>query len=321
MKRCVLLATVVGMLLTASVASAHPQPGGFALRAQQRLVRPRPSEGARPRDGGRAGGLVSARGSAKCKNGRAAEYACDNVDLLSQVPLAELGGARAGNDMWGWRDPKTKREYALVGPHQRHRRSSTSRTPAGRRSSASCRRRPSARVTRGVTSRSTANHAYVVSEHFNHGMQVFDLTRLRDARGRVPKTFTADTVYDEVSNTHNLDINEDTGFAYLVGTSTCRRRPAHGRHPQPEEPDVRRLLRRQRRLHARHPVRRATTVPTPLPRPRDLLRVQRGHGHDRRRDGQGQPGDDLAHRLPDGGLHPSGLADAGRRALRVQRRG
>lgn len=27
------------------------------------------------------------------------------------------------------------------------------------------------------------DHAFVVSEHFNHGMQVFDLTRLRRARG------------------------------------------------------------------------------------------------------------------------------------------
>jgi choice-of-anchor B domain-containing protein len=64
------------------------------------------------------------------------------------------------------------------------------------------------------------NHAYVVSENTNHGMQVFDLTRLRNVTN-APTTFTADAVYTGVSSTHNLDINEDSGFAYLVGTNTC----------------------------------------------------------------------------------------------------
>ncbi len=137
------------------------------------------------------------------------------------MPLAELGGARAGNDMWGWmtrrRTASTRWRATPPAP-----RSSTSRTP----------RRPQVvgvLPTQAAGTRDSwrdikvyENHAYVVSEHFNHGMQVFDLTRLRGARGGSPKTFTADTVYDEVSNTHNLDINEDTGFAYLVGTSTCR---------------------------------------------------------------------------------------------------
>jgi choice-of-anchor B domain-containing protein len=53
-------------------------------------------------------------------------------------------------------------------------------------------------------------------------MQVFDLTRLRDIRRNdQPVTVAADTVYTGVSNTHNLDINTDSGFAYLVGTNTC----------------------------------------------------------------------------------------------------
>jgi choice-of-anchor B domain-containing protein len=51
-------------------------------------------------------------------------------------------------------------------------------------------------------------------------MQVFDLTRLRDV-DNAPATFTADAVYTGVSNTHNLGINEESGFAYLVGTNTC----------------------------------------------------------------------------------------------------
>ena len=31
----------------------------------------------------------------------------------------------------------------------------------------------------------------------------------------------ADTHYAEFGNAHNININEDTGFAYVVGTKTC----------------------------------------------------------------------------------------------------
>ena len=44
-------------------------------------------------------------------------FGCDNVDLLSFVPLNDLGGGRGArlNDIWGWTDPETGVEYALVG--------------------------------------------------------------------------------------------------------------------------------------------------------------------------------------------------------------
>lgn len=50
-----------------------------------------------------------------CTNGKADEYECENVDLLSFVPLKDLGSNGNGNDIWGWTDPDTGREYALVG--------------------------------------------------------------------------------------------------------------------------------------------------------------------------------------------------------------
>jgi choice-of-anchor B domain-containing protein len=50
-------------------------------------------------------------------------------------------------------------------------------------------------------------------------MQVFDLTRLRGLGA--PQTFSADVVYGDFGNAHNVVINEDTGFAYAVGTNTC----------------------------------------------------------------------------------------------------
>ncbi len=50
-----------------------------------------------------------------CVDGKAGEYECQNVDLLSFVPLGELGSTGNGNDIWGWTDPETGREYAISG--------------------------------------------------------------------------------------------------------------------------------------------------------------------------------------------------------------
>jgi len=63
------------------------------------------------------------------------------------------------------------------------------------------------------------NHAFVVSEANGHGMQVFDLTQLRNVTNP-PVTFTETAHYDQFGNAHNIVINEETGFAYAVGTST-----------------------------------------------------------------------------------------------------
>ena len=50
-------------------------------------------------------------------------------------------------------------------------------------------------------------------------MQVFDLRRLRGLDGSEPVTFDADVVYDGVASAHNVVINEETGFAYVVGAA------------------------------------------------------------------------------------------------------
>lgn len=60
--------------------------------------------------------IVPAMAATPCgADGKAGEYPCQNVDLLSFVPLSELGTSGDGNDIWGWTDPETGREYAIVG--------------------------------------------------------------------------------------------------------------------------------------------------------------------------------------------------------------
>jgi choice-of-anchor B domain-containing protein len=65
------------------------------------------------------------------------------------------------------------------------------------------------------------NHAFVVADNAGeHGMQVFDLTKLRDvAASEMPVTFEETSHYNEIHSAHNVVINEDTGFAYVVGSS------------------------------------------------------------------------------------------------------
>ena len=53
-------------------------------------------------------------GFTPCENGMAGIYPCNGYDLLGSISLSEFG-ATAGNDVWGWTDPTTNKEYALMG--------------------------------------------------------------------------------------------------------------------------------------------------------------------------------------------------------------
>jgi len=78
------------------------------------------------------------------------------------------------------------------------------------------------------------NYAYIVSEAMNHGMQIFDLTLLRKLNGiplsaqlnsttiKVPPRLQETGWYGEFGSAHNIVINEESGFAYVVGSKTCR---------------------------------------------------------------------------------------------------
>jgi choice-of-anchor B domain-containing protein len=155
-------------------------------------------------------------GPATCINGSAGDFPCSGISLRKRMPLEDMGGTR-GNDLWGWVDPQTGREYALMGL--------TNGTAFVDISN------PAAPIFLGQLPTETINsiwrdikvyrdHAYIVADNAGaHGMQVFDLTRLRNLSAS--QTFTADLVYGDFRSAHNLAINEDTGFAYAVGTLTC----------------------------------------------------------------------------------------------------
>lgn len=155
-----------------------------------------------------------------CEEGVAADFDCSEVSILSFMPVQTLGANRGTrvNDVWGWTDPETGREYALVGLTDQA--SFVDITDAGNPRYLG--RLPMTEGARGSVWRDIKvfdNHAFIVSDGAgDHGMQVFDLTRLRDV-GDEPVTFEVDAHYDGIASAHNIVINEATGFAYSVGSS------------------------------------------------------------------------------------------------------
>jgi choice-of-anchor B domain-containing protein len=157
--------------------------------------------------------------SLPCENGYAGIYPCDGFDLIGYLSLEALSigtvtGSLSGNDSWGWTDPENDKEYALVGV--------SSHTAFVDMSD------PDNLILVGVLPTATVNsswrdikvyqnYAFIVSEASNHGMQVFDLTRLRNVE-ITPIEFEADVHFTEFGSAHNIVIDEDSGYAYVVGT-------------------------------------------------------------------------------------------------------
>ena len=59
--------------------------------------------------------ILTSTAQTPCVNGFAGPYPCSNVDMLSRMTLAQLGTTIDLADLWGWTDPLTDIEYALVG--------------------------------------------------------------------------------------------------------------------------------------------------------------------------------------------------------------
>jgi hypothetical protein len=65
--------------------------------------------------------------------------------------------------------------------------------------------------------------SFLVAENRGHGMQVVNLETLVNMEiPSSPLTLTEDAYYDQFGNAHNIALNVDTGFAYVVGTKTCQ---------------------------------------------------------------------------------------------------
>ena len=144
-------------------------------------------------------------------------YPCDGYDLLGHLNLNELSGSNnQANDSWGWTDSTTGKEYAIVGTTDGTSFVDISNTE----NLIVIGMLPTATVSSSWRDIKVYNNfAFIVSEAVDHGMQIFDLTKLRDV-SNVPSSFTSDAHYTGFGNAHNIVINEDSGYAYAVGTTT-----------------------------------------------------------------------------------------------------
>lgn len=158
-------------------------------------------------------------GQSPCVDGLAAgTYPCENVDLISHVTTADLGAAPQieYNDIWGWTDPLDGGEYVLLG-----RVDGTSfidiTDPVNPVNLGFLPTHTTNSIWRDI--KVSGNYAFIVAESSGHGMQVFDLTHLRNVASP-PETFTSDAHYANFGNAHNVVINEEEPRVYAVGSNT-----------------------------------------------------------------------------------------------------
>jgi choice-of-anchor B domain-containing protein len=143
------------------------------------------------------------------------QYPSSSIDLASRLSLNQIGGGD-GSDIWGWTDPLTSKEYALmartngvsfVDVTDPYNAVYLGNLPSN-----------NGAVDAWRDVKTYGNYAYVVADGNvgPHGMQVFDLTNLRGITS--PTTFSATTTENTFRNAHNIIVNEDSGFAYVVGS-------------------------------------------------------------------------------------------------------
>ncbi len=155
-------------------------------------------------------------------NVKAEEFAVStssNVMFMKALDLRTSGiTSKRGNDIWGWTDPETNKEYAIMGMDNKTSFVDVT-DPANPIHLADLKTRTWSSTWRDI--KIYKHYAYIVSEAWRHGMQVVDLHILRTLDGKKVKELKSDIDYRKFGNAHNIFINEDTGYAYAVGTSTC----------------------------------------------------------------------------------------------------
>jgi len=144
-------------------------------------------------------------------------YPCLETELLDAVPIGEAGGGANGNDCWGWVDPATGKEWAFYCKSSGTAFLDVS-DPLNIRYVAELPTATTASLWRDA--KVYNDHLFIVSEAAGHGMQVVDLTQLEGLPVGEVTTLTPTAWYQGFGNAHNININEETGFAYPIGSNT-----------------------------------------------------------------------------------------------------
>ncbi len=168
-----------------------------------------------------SGFLTSIKGEkVECEGGSADQFDCENVDLLAFMSAEELTSERGVRmtDIWGWEDSETGKEWVLQA-----RTNGTAFVDISNPSNPIyVGQLMKTETSPGSTWRDVKvykDHAYVVADGAKeHGIQIFDLRQLRDVDpADMPVNFEMTAHYTGVHSTHNIVINEESGYAFAVG--------------------------------------------------------------------------------------------------------
>ena len=189
-----LLALVFGFAATANLACAHDGDG--SALSNPNLSPP-----------GSGGGPFNA----------------ERVILLGHLELDEIGAGSSvfGNDCWGWTDAASDRKFAIMGLTNAcsfiEVTDPTNPIYLGKVDTHEAGQNRSWRDIKVYN-----DHAYIVADGGGNdqGVQIFDLTQLLTADPNTPQTFPATAHYAGFGPSHNIEINVDTGYAYVIGART-----------------------------------------------------------------------------------------------------
>jgi len=158
----------------------------------------------------------------KCEDGMAGSYPCKDTDLLDHLPVDSE--ATAANDVWGWTNGN--REFVIWGVKGGHY---FAEVTGGTIIVLGYLQTPDKRKYQWHDVKVIGNYAYMGSELWPHGMQVFDLTKLLDVdtdtdcvNAKFCKKFEADALYEgdddnPVDSSHNMVVNEESNTVFIVG--------------------------------------------------------------------------------------------------------
>merc|ERR1712019_87033 len=186
-------------------------------------------------------GVKVAMSKTECVDGMAGEYPCKNTDVLSLLSPLDLSCGEMPErmldsnliDMWGWTDPDSGREFALVCQQTQSTYVEVT-DPENPIVLGSLKFSSENYYTTWCDIKVFKNFAYVVSESENlaqndgevwaQGVQIVDLTQLltdtpceETPEITAVQRFTGGDSGPALTNAHNIFINEDTGFGYVVG--------------------------------------------------------------------------------------------------------
>ncbi len=162
-------------------------------------------------------------GRVPCVDGEAAGYPCKDLDLLAFFPREDMEGFCPSsssydcfNDIWGWTDPVTGVEYALLGGVYGAAFFDL-RDPENPLFVGMLPMTPGSQASWWRDIKVVNDHAVIVADAArSHGMQVFDLSQLRNV-ANPPVAFGPTALYDAFESAHNVVVNDISDHVYIVG--------------------------------------------------------------------------------------------------------